>query len=381
MSNLAEHTLAKLTTSPLAVSAYFDETIFQHEQTALFQHAPQYTGHRLMAPEMGHYYALPWEQEGRILMHNAQGVQLMSNVCRHRQAIMLNGRGTTNNIVCPLHRWTYDTQGALLGAPHFPQQPCSHLQTFPVQDWQGLLFTNHPSQRNIQDDLASLKVASMFNFEGYVLDKVELHECRYNWKTFIEVYLEDYHVEPFHPGLGQFVTCNDLTWQFGEHYSVQTVGINQALANPGSPTYKKWHDEVLQFKGGKAPDFGAIWMVYYPHIMLEWYADVLVVSWLIPHGPQHTTNVVEFYYPEEIALFERGFVEAQQAAYMETCIEDDEIALRMDAGRKALLQRGISESGPYQSPMEDGMQKFHEYYMQKMQTQHIQTQHLHTHPR
>ena len=26
-------------------------------------------------------------------------------------------------------------------------------------------------------------------------------------------------------------------------------------------------------------------------------------------SPQHTTNVVEFYYPEEIALFERDFVE------------------------------------------------------------------------
>jgi hypothetical protein len=47
---------------------------------------------------------------------------------------------------------------------------------------------------------------------------------------------------------------------------------------------------------------------------------------------------------------------------METCIEDDEIALRMDAGRKILLERGVSEVGPYQSPMEDGMQHFHEWY-------------------
>ena len=28
----------------------------------------------------------------------------------------------------------------------------------------------------------------------------------------------------------------------------------------------------------------------------------------------------------------------------------------------ALLRRGTSESGPYQSPMEDGMQHFHEWY-------------------
>jgi choline monooxygenase len=71
---------------------------------------------------------------------------------------------------------------------------------------------------------------------------------------------------------------------------------------------------------------------------------------------------VQFFYPEEIAAFEREFVEAQQAAYMETCREDDEIAERMDAGRKALMQRGDDEFGPYQSPMEDGMQHFHEWY-------------------
>lgn len=96
--------------------------------------------------------------------------------------------------------------------------------------------------------------------------------------------------------------------------------------------------------------------------MVEWYPNVLVVSTLFPKGAQKTTNIVEFYYPEEIVAFERDFVEAQQAAYMETCVEDDEIALRMDAGRKALMERGDNEVGPYQTPMEDGMKHFHEWY-------------------
>jgi choline monooxygenase len=51
---------------------------------------------------------------------------------------------------------------------------------------------------------------------------------------------------------------------------------------------------------------------------------------------------------------------------METCVEDDEIALRMDAGRQALLERGDSQSGPYQTPMEDGMEHFHQWYRQAM---------------
>lgn len=34
----------------------------------------------------------------------------------------------------------------------------------------------------------------------------------------------------------------------------------------------------------------------------------------------------------------------------------------MDGGRKSLYERGDNEVGPYQSPMEDGMQHFHEWY-------------------
>lgn len=77
-------------------------------------------------------------------------------------------------------------------------------------------------------------------------------------------------------------------------------------------------------------------------------------------------NYVEFYYPEEVVLFEREFVEAERAAYMETAREDDEIAERMDAGRKVLMDRGDDDAGPYQSPMEDGMQHFHEFLRREL---------------
>ena len=110
-----------------------------------------------------------------------------------------------------------------------------------------------------------------------------------------------------------------------------------------------------------------MWLTYYPNIMLEWYPHVLVISTLIPEAVDRTLNVVEFYYPEEIALFEREFVEAEQAAYRETAKEDDEIAERMDAGRRALYRSGRNEVGPYQSPMEDGMQHFHEFYRREME--------------
>jgi phenylpropionate dioxygenase-like ring-hydroxylating dioxygenase large terminal subunit len=348
--------------SQLSVSAYFDENLFQREQALVFRPGPRYLGHTLAVPQVGDFHALPQEGEGRALVRAPGGIELISNVCRHRQALMLRGRGNTrgDNIVCPLHRWTYDLKGQLIGAPHFADDPCLNLNNYPLREWNGLLFEDNG--RDIAAELAALGPRAELDFSGYVFDRVYLHECNYNWKTFIEVYLEDYHVGPFHPGLGAFVTCDDLRWEFGAHHSVQTVGVRSGLAKPGSDIYRRWHDALLAYRNGKPPRHGAIWMTYYPNVMVEWYPHVLVVSTLIARGPQKTTNVVEFFYPEEIAAFEREFVEAHQAAYMETCVEDDEIALRMDAGRKALFERGDDEVGPYQSPMEDGMQHFHEWY-------------------
>ncbi|WP_395699919.1 aromatic ring-hydroxylating dioxygenase subunit alpha [Aquabacterium sp.] len=353
------------TRSQLSVTTYFAEDLFRREMELIFQHGPRYLGHELAVPEVGDFYALPQEGEGRALVRTPEGVRLLSNVCRHRQAVMLRGRGNTrSNIVCPLHRWTYDLQGQLQGAPHFEQDPCLHLNNYRTRTWNGLVFEDNG--RDIVGELDGIGPRAQLDFSGYVLDKVQLHECNYNWKTFIEVYLEDYHVGPFHPGLGRFVSCDDLQWEFGRHHSVQTVGVRDALARPGSATYRRWHEAVMAFNGGQPPAHGAIWLTYYPNIMIEWYPHVLVVSALYPKGPQKTLNVVEFYYPEEVAAFERELVEAEQAAYMETCVEDDEIAERMDAGRRALMERGDDEAGPYQSPMEDGMRHFHEWYRRVM---------------
>ena len=351
--------------SQLPVSAYFDEELFRQERQLIFDATPRYVGHELAVPEVGDFHTLAHEAEGRVLLRNAHGVELVSNVCRHRQALMLRGRGHAgSHVVCPLHRWTYDLQGRLVGAPHFDKDPCLDLRRWPLQHWNGLLFEG--AQRHVATDLGALGTAAQLDFSGYVFDRAVVHECDYNWKSFIEVYLEDYHVGPFHPGLGQFVSCDDLHWEFGARHSVQTVGLNKALARPGSPTYRRWHEALLAFGRGQSPAQGAIWLTLYPTLMVEWYPQVLVVSTLHPKGPQKTVNVVEFFYPEEVALFERELVDAEQAAYMETCAEDDEIALRMDAGRRALLKRGDDDAGPYQSPMEDGMQHFHEWYRRAM---------------
>jgi phenylpropionate dioxygenase-like ring-hydroxylating dioxygenase large terminal subunit len=363
MSDLLSLRQLKPARCQLPVAWYFDPEIFAREQAQLFRAGPNYVGHELMVPNAGDYHTLAWLDHAKVLVRNASGVELLSNVCRHRQSIMLEGRGHLENIVCPLHRWTYDLQGTLLGAPHFPESPCVKLACTPLKRWNGLLFAG-PADPSTA--LAGMTTLSDWDFSGYVLDRVMVDEYEMNWKTFIEVYLEVYHVDPFHPGLGNFTDCNDFQVDYGEDWSVQIVQAKAGLGKPGTPVYRKWHEACLKFLHGRAPKQGALWMTFFPGLMLEWYPNVLVVSHLIPRSPTRTTNVVEFYYPEEIALFEREFVEAQQAAYVETAREDDEICRRMDRGRRALWTQGLDDAGPYQSPMEDTMIHFHEWVRRKL---------------
>jgi choline monooxygenase len=368
---LGERELSKpfVPTSQLPVGWYFDPAVFAAEERRLFKRAPAYAGHALMVPNKNDYRALETRDGAWSLINNGAGIELVSNICRHRQAVMLKGAGQlpSGNIVCPLHRWTYDNQGTLLGAPHFKEQPCLHLPRQSLANWNGLLFeTADDSQRAIVDDLKKIKWAKDLDFSGYVFDHADVTEYNFNWKTFIEVYLEDYHVVPFHPGLGNFVDCDSLEWEYGDWYSVQVVGVKNQLSRAGSPTYQQWHDAVKNFRNGEPPPYGAIWMTLYPNVMVEWYPHVLVVSTILPRGPERCTNIVEFYYPEEIALFEREFVEAEQKAYAETAVEDEEICQRMHDGRKLLWQAGRDEAGPYQSPYEDGMIHFHEFVRREL---------------
>ncbi len=359
MSDLAGLRALSKTSPHLPISWYFDPEIHALEQDLLFGNGPGYVGHELMVPNRGDYHALEWQANAKTLVRGEQGVELLSNICRHRQAIILKGRGNTrSSIVCPLHRWTYGLDGRLLGAPHFPGNPCLDLARTPLQNWNGMLFAG---RRDIAHDLARRGMLKELDFSGFMLDRVQIEEYACNWKTFIEVYLEDYHVVPFHPGLGNFVSIEDLRWEFGDWYSVQTCGVRKGLSRPGSPVYAKWHEVLLRYTEGREPAHGAIWLTYYPNVMVEWYPHVLVISTIVPRGPDACSNVIEFYYPEEIALFEREFVAAEQAAYAETALEDVEICTRMTEGRRALYAQGRDESGPYQSPMEDGMVHFHEF--------------------
>lgn len=343
---------------------YFSEAVLAQEKKHVFTR--NYLGHINSIPNEGDFRVS--DHDEGIMVVNSDGVySTISNVCKHRQAIMMKGIGNTKNIVCPLHGWTYGLDGELLGAPHFDDQPCERLPMSVPSIINGLMLdANHFKGL---EGLFKGPITKDINFDGYKFHSKQVHECNYNWKTFIEVYLEDYHVDVFHPGLRSVVDCSSLEWEYGEQYSAQRVGRSK-VAKPGSKKYADWMEELRiyrQLSGTPVETkLGAIWLTIYPNIMVEVYEEAIMISTLVPISPTKTQNIVEFFYREDIAEFEPSLVAAHQAAYMETCIEDDDIAERMDAGRKSLLDSGIEHDTTYYHPnMEAGMIHFHKYINQR----------------
>src|SRR6266403_2649668 len=73
--------------SQVPVSWYFDAEHFALEKRLLFDAGANYVGHSLMVPSIGDYHTLAWTDHARMLVRNDAGIDLLSNVCRHRQAI------------------------------------------------------------------------------------------------------------------------------------------------------------------------------------------------------------------------------------------------------------------------------------------------------
>ena len=75
-----EHTKETHCAPQLPVSWYTDPAIYALEEKHLFQKSAKYWGHGLMTPNQGDFYALGWMQDAKALVHNQQGISLMSNI-------------------------------------------------------------------------------------------------------------------------------------------------------------------------------------------------------------------------------------------------------------------------------------------------------------
>lgn len=133
-------------------------------------------------------------------------LRALSNVCRHRGMVMMTGRGSCSTLQCRYHLWAYGTDGRLRQAPHMGgsgfDRGAVSLPSFPVQVWQGWVFTClDPAAEPVNERLAGLRA----RFAPYDLSRYRVAarlpcDAPWNWKLQVENYAESYHHAGTHPG-------------------------------------------------------------------------------------------------------------------------------------------------------------------------------------
>jgi phenylpropionate dioxygenase-like ring-hydroxylating dioxygenase large terminal subunit len=161
-------------------------------------------------------------------------IRVLSRVCRHRGAPVVEGAGNVKAFTCPYHLWRYGFDGRLQAAPAmqgsavFARDACA-LPQAAVERWGGWVFANldrdaaplAPQLEGLGARLAPLDPASLIT-----ADVVE-YDSPWNWKLLMENFLESYHhvgphagsLQQTHPGLGTYAG------EGGDAYAV--------LENPG----------------------------------------------------------------------------------------------------------------------------------------------------
>ena len=362
---MSQITIARSSPAELAVglpiSWYFDPEILEIERRGLFAAGPTYAGHVSLVPHEGDYMALGGQQAGKLLVRHNGRAQLVSNICRHRQAQMLTGAGHAKNIVCPVHNWAYDLNGRQIAAPFFPENPCRDLERSELREWNGVLFAG---PRDIEGELAALAGWTELSASNYVLERIDEEEHDVNWKAFLEVYLEDYHISACHPGFRAMVDPADVRGALqavgGERFYCEQVNVRWPLPPAGSPLFAEFQKVLMDVLGGRRPPFAAIWMCLFSGQLIEWYPFTMVVTTYTPLSPTRTRLRSEYYFDGELAAARRDYVEIGLAVLDEVTAEDQAAAELLQKGRRALHERGENLQGPYQLPMEQGLRRFHD---------------------
>jgi len=337
---------------------YFDECVHAFEQEHIFSKQPHYIGHELMVPNRGDYYVSQAANGRYVLVHNEEGIEVFQNICPHGKLTLMEGHGNVKKIVCPGHHWAFKRTGQLCAAPGFDQLPCVALQKIPVRRWNGMLFE---TDCDVATQLAGLDAFEELSFEGYELDSVAIDEHSFNWKIFLEICLENYHLKAVHPGLNHLVDAKTLQWFFGQDYAVQTLAPYLDFQQPATPIYSAYQSQIRGLYGAHLPRYCGVWAYLYPDINLEWYPFSLIISRVIPISATRIINVTESYYHQDIKAKAPEYIATEQAARDETGLEDEVMCLRMHEARQQAYDASTAPTQEiYHRFLESGRLWFHD---------------------
>ncbi|MGR3984398.1 MAG: aromatic ring-hydroxylating dioxygenase subunit alpha [Gammaproteobacteria bacterium] len=153
----------------------------------------------------GDYVALDLPGAPLLIMRDRElRLRAWANSCRHRGMKLLCGEGRRNLVVCPFHAWTYALNGELVSAPRMPDgfDPGAFgLTEFRLECRDGFAFVCLDSgQAGLDDWLGDFsQVHHPWALGDARSTRVREFEVECNWKLFIEVFNEYYHLPCVHP--------------------------------------------------------------------------------------------------------------------------------------------------------------------------------------
>jgi phenylpropionate dioxygenase-like ring-hydroxylating dioxygenase large terminal subunit len=195
---------------------YTAPEFFEFERAAVFARSWLCVGRAEQIPQPGDYLAASVAGEPLLVVRTRDGlVRAMSAVCQHRGQIITCTSGSTRTFRCPLHFWSYDLNGRLIGAPRMGEREDLERLRRTVQlpevrheIWHGFIFVN-------LDAAAAPLAASLAKLEPYwenyaAADLVAVPPVPadkvlpWNWKLHFENFTDAYHPEFVHRGTHDF---------------------------------------------------------------------------------------------------------------------------------------------------------------------------------
>jgi choline monooxygenase len=343
-----ERDLARARTPPAAW--YHDPELHAREKRLVFGRTWQLVGRLNQVRLPGEYVTCSVADE-ELVVTRAGSLHALSAVCRHRAGPVARGAGQRKSLQCGYHGWTYSLDGRLLSAPEFegasdfdPAGVC--LPTFRVEPWGPFVFVNLAREGA---SLAQALGAIPEETRRQPLDRLSLYkrqdyELACNWKTYVDNYLEGYHIPIVHPALFREL-------DYGA-YRVETFALHSRQRAPLKPRAPGQLFESSLKDGAPAE---ALYYWLFPNLMLNFYPDHLQLNLVLPLAPERTLTRFEWYVldptrPGVAPELERSVALAEQ-------VQREAMAI-CEAVQRGLRSRHY-DSGRYSVLRENGVHHFH----------------------
>lgn len=342
----------------LPAQANIDPEVFAQEKQRIFGRTWQLVGHRRQVENPGDYFTAQVVEEPLLVVRGADGqLRAFFNVCRHRAGPAAQGCGSRKLFRCVYHGWTYALDGSLVHSTEMDGVRGFRPQDFalvPVrcEEWFNLVFVNlDPQASPLLDALGELpRQAARFDFQSMTFFERRVYDMKCNWKTYIDNYLEGFHLPTVHPGLNRELDFNAYTVEPYARHVRQFSPIRGAQSGDTAP---RRYQEARE-------DLTTDYFWAFPNWMLNCYPDNVSVNMIIPLETEITRAIFDFYLPGA----ELGTPAARASVDFSDQVQREDIGI-CEAVQKNLHSRSY-QRGRFSVSQEKGVHAFHRMYADAM---------------